>query len=76
MNERDIDLLIEEALTSWRPRTPTGEILPHPAWADLPPAQRTRLYDETLGARRMEQVLDPRGLSRTARAILERLGRR
>ena len=75
MTERDTELLIEAALTPWRPRTPAGEILPHPAWADLPPAARRRLYDETLRARKTEQALDPQGLSATARTILQRLGR-
>ena len=75
MTERDTELLIEEALTAWRPRTPSGEILPHPAWADLTPAARERLYDETLRARKTEQALDAQGLSSTARGILERLMR-
>ena len=32
----DEDLLIAEATTAWRPRTPDGQILEHPAWADWP----------------------------------------
>jgi len=73
MTDHDTELLIEAALTSWRPRTPAGEILPHPAWADLSHAGRERLYDETLRARRMEQALDPDGLSSTARGVLGRV---
>ena len=73
MKERDDELLIEEALSAWRPRTPTGEILPHPAWADLAPEDRERLFNETLRARKVEQALDPQGLSSAARVILSRL---
>ena len=35
MNARDRAMLIEEAATAWRPRTPDGRTLEHPAWADL-----------------------------------------
>lgn len=73
MTDPDIELLFEAALTAWRPRTPAGEILPHPAWADLPETDRERLFDETLRARRMEQALDAGGLSTTARGVLDRL---
>lgn len=73
MKEHDPELLIEAAVAAWRPRAPAGEILPHPAWADLDPAGRERLYDLTLRARRMERALDPQGLSSTARAVLARL---
>jgi len=55
--DSDTELLIEAALTAWRPRTPPGEILPHPAWADLPPTAREQLFEETLRARRAEQAL-------------------
>lgn len=74
MKEHDDELLIEQALTAWRPRTPTGEILPHPAWADLSPDDRERLFEESLRARRVEQALDSRGLSAAARRVLKRVG--
>ena len=36
MNDpRERKMLIEEATTAWRPRTPDGTILDYPAWADL-----------------------------------------
>ena len=69
----DIELLIEEALTSWRPRTPSGRVLDHPAWADLPPVERSRLFDETTRMRELERALDPDGISTTARAVLRRI---
>jgi hypothetical protein len=74
MKDRDTDILIEAALTAWRPRTPDGRILPHPAWADLSPADRQRLYEETVRARTIEQGLNPLGLSTTARRVLSRIG--
>jgi hypothetical protein len=66
--------LVEAALTAWRPRSPDGRILAHPAWADLPESDRERAFDETLRARALESLLDRRGLSTTARAVLRRLG--
>lgn len=75
MTRRDVDILIEAALTTWRGRTPDGRILPHPSWADLSPDDRQRLYDDTLRARALEQVLDREGLSTTARNVLSRIDR-
>ena len=75
MTQRDIRILIEAALTAWRGRTPDGRILPHPSWADLPPDDRQRLYDETLSARALEQGLDHERLSTTARNVLSRIDR-
>jgi hypothetical protein len=75
MKPRDADPLIEAALTAWRPRAPDGRILPHPAWADLSPADRERLYEETLRARALEQGMDLEGLSTTARRVMSTIGR-
>jgi hypothetical protein len=61
---REVEILIEAATTAWRPRSPSGRIRPHPAWADLDPAGRIAVY---------EAARDPRGLSTTARAVLARL---
>jgi hypothetical protein len=75
MNPHDeIDLLIEETTSAWRPRTGDGTILPHPAWADLDPASRERAFEETVVARRIEAALDKRGRTTTVRAVLGRLG--
>lgn len=72
---RESEELIEAALSAWRPRAPGGRVLPSPAWADLEPAARRRVFDQTLRARSMEQAMDPQGLSTTAHAILERIGK-
>jgi hypothetical protein len=74
MDARDRDVLIEAALTAWRPRSPDGLIHPHPAWADLAPDARQALFDASLQARAVESLLDPDGLSTTARAVLKRIG--
>lgn len=73
MTGRERDRLIEEAVTAWRPRSPDGSILPHPAWADLQEAERLHAFDETVRARALERLLDPEGLSSTARAVLARI---
>jgi hypothetical protein len=74
MKSRERASLLEETVTAWRPRTPDGRILAHPAWADLPAADREHAFDETLRARALERLLDPRSLSTTARAVLRRIG--
>lgn len=73
MDAHDRDTLIEAALTAWRPRSPDGVIHPHPAWADLAPDDRQAAFEATLRARAMESLVDPEGLSTTARAVLRRL---
>lgn len=73
MDPRETGRLIEEALTAWRPRDPDGRIRAHPAWSDLDPAARERLYEESLRTRRLEAALDPEGRSTTARAVLGRI---
>lgn len=75
MNDpRERKMLIEEATTAWRPRTPDGTILDHPAWADLDPDSRQQIFDETVVARRLERGLDAGGRSSTVWAVLARLG--
>ena len=69
---RATETLIEAATTAWRPRSPSGEIRAHPAWADLDAAGRLAAYK---AVRRLEAARDPDGLSTTARAVLARLGR-
>jgi hypothetical protein len=70
---RDLETLIAEATTAWRPKTPSGRTRPHPAWADLDAAGRLEVYEATRILRRLEAGLDPRGLSTTARRVLARL---
>ena len=69
MNERERAMLIEEAITAWRPRTPDGRILEHPAWADLNAAARQTAFEEGLAMRLLEAALDPDGYSTTVRAV-------
>jgi len=76
MNDpRERELLIEEATTAWRPRTPDGTILEHPAWADLDSDSRESVFDETVVARRLERGMDDDGYSSTVQAVLNRLRR-
>lgn len=75
MTERERQALVREATTAWRARDLEGRVLPHPAWADLEPAARLAVYEETAALRAIEAALDVRGLSTTARAVLARLGR-
>ena len=70
---RERDRLVESTVTSWRPRTPDGRILAHPSWADLPEDERARAWEETARARALESLIDPAGLSTTARAVLRRI---
>jgi hypothetical protein len=72
-DRRTQELLIEEATSAWRPRTPDGTILTHPAWADLDADARETVHDETVIARRLERGIDPEGYSTTVRAVLARL---
>jgi len=72
MTDREREALIEEAAGAWRPGGP-GQVLPHPAWADLEPAGRVEVYEITRVLRRLEAALDREGLSTTARAVLARI---
>lgn len=69
MTNRDREVLIEEATSAWRPRTPDGQILEHPAWADLDAAARRTAFEEGLVLRVLEAALDPDGYSTTVRAV-------
>lgn len=73
MDEREREALLEQAIGAHRGTDPGGAILPHPAWCDLPVADRLVAFDETVRARDLEAALDPEGLSTTARRILGRL---
>jgi hypothetical protein len=67
------DLLVEAAITAWRPRDPSGSIRRHPAWADLDAGGRRQVYEATAVARALEAGLDPEGLTTTGRAVLARI---
>jgi len=66
-------VLLEAATTAWRPRSASGAIRPHPAWADHDAAGRSEVYEMTVTQRDLEAALDPAGLPTTARAVLERI---
>ncbi len=73
MNERERNILIEQAITAWRPRDPHGRLRSHHAWHDLDEAGRLQLFDETMVQRTLEAALDSEGLSSTARAVLAKI---
>ena len=73
MNERDREILIEQATTAWRPRDPWDRLRSHPAFHDLDEVGRLALYRETARQRALEAALDEEGLSSTARAVLARI---
>jgi hypothetical protein len=73
MTREERATLIEAVTTAWRPRSPSGEIRPHPAWSDLDSAGRLEAYEATRTLRRLEAALDPEGRTSTARAVLARL---
>ena len=66
--------LLEAAATAFREHDPSGRVLPSPAWHDLPPADREEAYECQLASRRLERMVDPDGLSTTAREVLSRIG--
>ena len=70
------EALIEAVTSAWRPRDQHGRIEDHPAWHDLDESSRQEAFEATLAARALEAALDPRGLTATARALLERIERR
>ena len=73
MPDNDRELLIEAVASAWRPRDPYGRIESHPGWHDLDDSGRQEAYEVAALARAMEQAVDPRGLSATARAVLRRI---
>jgi hypothetical protein len=73
--ERELDSLIEAAVTPYRELDVEGRIVPPPAWWDLPEEARGALFARQLLTREMERAADPAGQSGTVRAVLVRLGR-
>ena len=72
MSDQDRDLLIEAQASAFRERDPMGRILPSPAWWDLSPQDRDAAFALLLASRRLERLVDPQGLTTTARAVLAR----
>jgi hypothetical protein len=75
MTNHEREMLIEEAVSAWRPRTPDGTTLAHPAWADLDAAGREEAFEEALVMRVLEAALDPDGYSTTVRAVAAAIAR-
>lgn len=73
--DREEELLLEKASTANRERDADGRVVPSGAWFDLPPDKREAAFDEIARLRRLEQALDPDGMSTTARAVLQRIRR-
>jgi len=68
------EVLLEAATSAFRERVAaSGRIQPSPAWWDLAPAERGALFGRQLASRVLERAVDLRGLSTTARAVLDRL---
>jgi hypothetical protein len=67
------EILIEAAVSAYRERDSRGRILPSPAWYDLAPDDRDRLYTQQLTSRILESTLDSHGRSGTVRAVLARI---
>ena len=70
MNEQERQQLVDEATSAWRPRTPDGRILEHPAWADLDRAGREAAFEEAIVQRVLESALHEDGYSTTVRAVM------
>ena len=68
------EVQLEAATTAFRERDVSGRIQSSPAWWDLSPEDRERLFQRQLEARLVEAAVDPDGLSSTARAVLGRIG--
>jgi hypothetical protein len=73
MTERDREMLVEEAASAWRPRTPDGQTLAHPAWADLDAAGRRESFEDALVMRVLEAALDADGYSTAVRSLAARI---
>jgi hypothetical protein len=73
MTAAEREALVEAAASSFRARGPHGAMSFHPAWHDLDAAGRTEAAEAAREQRRLEALLDPEGLSSTARAVLRRI---
>jgi hypothetical protein len=68
-----IEDLLEAATGAWRERDPDGRLRAAPAWWDLSPEDRDRLFERQIQSRILERGLDRDGHSTTVRAVLDRL---
>ncbi len=67
------ELLLEQVTSAHRVRSVDGVIKSHPAWHDLDGPGRVAAFEATVKLRKLEQALDPAGMSTTVHAILSRL---
>ncbi len=67
------EALVEAAATAFRGRDPDGNVKSHPAWHDLDAAGREEAFEAARQLRALEAAADPRGLSTTGRAVLDRI---
>ncbi len=74
MSDRDLDVLIEAAVTPYRERDVEGRVTPPPAWWDLSPEAREELYRRQIVTRVIEKAFDAEGWSGTVRAVMRRIG--
>ena len=56
LSNREREMLIEEATTAWRSRSPDGRTLEHHTWADLDAAARQTVFADAF----IMRVLKPR----------------
>jgi hypothetical protein len=73
MTDDPKDILIEKAVSAYRERTSSGQILPSSAWWDLSEESREELFKRQLQSRILERAIAPDGLSATVRSVLSRL---
>jgi hypothetical protein len=73
VSERDLDVLIEAAVTPYRERDVEGRVVPPPAWWDLSPEGREELYRRQMMSRVIEKAFDAEGWSGTVRAVMSRI---
>jgi hypothetical protein len=67
LSDREREMLIEEATTAWRSRSPDGRTLEHHTWADLDAAARQTVFAFIIRA--LEAALDRNAYSRMVRAV-------
>ena len=69
LSNHEREILIEEATTAWRSRSPDGRTLEHHTWADLDAAARQTVFDEAFIMRVLEAALDRDAYSTMVRAV-------
>ncbi|RMG48293.1 MAG: hypothetical protein D6718_02060 [Acidobacteria bacterium] len=69
---RDRERLIEAVVSADRRLDPDGRIVPPAAFWDLSPQDREAAFFDQMLARALEAAWHPRGLSTTARRVVER----